>query len=87
LYEVFIHPKADKQLEKLPEKDRIRIEEKLRLLSEFPRVKDIVKIQGRKSCYRLRVGKYRILFEVFKDKEIIVIAKIDVRGRIYKNLD
>ena len=42
LYEVFIHPKADKQLEKLPEKDRIRIEEKLRLLSEFPRVKDLL---------------------------------------------
>jgi len=45
---------------------------------------DIKKLQGKKklSLYRLRVGKYRIIFELGADE--IVITKIDSRGDIYK---
>jgi len=46
---------------------------------------DIKKLQGNKKLplYRLRVGKYRIVFELNTDE--IVITKIDSRGDIYKN--
>jgi len=45
---------------------------------------DVKKLQGEKypPLYRLRVGKYRIIYNV-DDSEIIVV-KIDVRGDVYK---
>ena len=45
---------------------------------------DIKKLQGEKhpSLYRLRIGKYRIIYHI--ENENIVIAKIDSRGDIYK---
>jgi mRNA interferase RelE/StbE len=81
-FKVFIHPKAEKQLGKIPEGEKIR--EKLKSLVNFPDVRNVVRVQGSKSTYRLRIGRYRALFEVFKNEKIIVVAKVDVRGRIYK---
>lgn len=45
---------------------------------------DIKKLQGEKRppLYRLRIGKYRIIYNI--ENEDIVIAKIDTRGDIYK---
>ena len=45
---------------------------------------DIKKLQGEKHppLYRLRIGKYRIIYHI--ENEDIIIAKIDTRGDIYK---
>lgn len=45
---------------------------------------DIKRLQGEKypPLYRLRVGKYRIIYQI--DQEEIIIAKIDTRGDVYK---
>jgi mRNA interferase RelE/StbE len=45
---------------------------------------DIKKLQGEKypPLYRLRVGKYRIIYLIEQDE--ILIAKIDTRGDVYK---
>jgi mRNA interferase RelE/StbE len=45
---------------------------------------DIKKLQGEKypPLYRLRVGKYRIIYHVEQDE--IIIVKIDTRGDVYK---
>lgn len=45
---------------------------------------DIKKLKGEKypPLYRLRVGKYRIIYHIEDDN--IVIAEIDTRGDIYK---
>lgn len=45
---------------------------------------DIKKLQGEKypPLFRLRVGKYRIIYHI--ENEEIIIAKIDTRGDIYK---
>ena len=45
---------------------------------------DIKKLQGEKHppLYRLRIGKYRVIYHIEKNE--IIIAKIDTRGDIYK---
>lgn len=45
---------------------------------------DIKKLKGEKypPLYRLRVGKYRIIYHIENDN--IIIAEIDTRGDIYK---
>lgn len=43
---------------------------------------DIKKIIGVENCYRIRIGKYRILIIV--DEDDLIITDIGSRGEIYK---
>ena len=43
---------------------------------------DIKLVEG--DIYRLRVGKYRMLIKVYKEKQTILVVKIGPRGDIYK---
>lgn len=51
-------------------------------LTKIPPEGDIKILQGRKSEYRLRVGKYRIIYELQND--ILTLIDIGSRGDIYK---
>lgn len=56
------------------------------LNKDFSRVPGIKKLSVLKDCYRVRLGKYRIIFKVFEGRktEIIKISKRD--ERTYKDL-
>lgn len=43
---------------------------------------DVKKLQDRDG-YRLRVGDYRIIFDI--DGKVLAVEKIDNRGQVYKN--
>ena len=65
---------------------RERILKDIGELTENPPIGDIKPLTGRKNEYRLRSGKYRIIYEyIFRNGEkILSIIKIDSRGEIYK---
>lgn len=46
----------------------------------------VKKLEGEDRLYRLRVGDYRILFEVDDDARIVTIVKIGHRRDVYRNL-
>jgi len=75
-YHVFLEKKAVKQLEQLSKDTHGRIVEALHTLRDegFSRRLDVVKLRGYKNEYRLRVGKYRILFELRPERTIVVYA-------------
>jgi len=72
---VVIEKKALKQLQQLDNKTRRRMLEALQTLERegFSRRLDIRKLRGYPNHYRLRVGRYRILFELI-DNEVRVYA-------------
>ena len=45
---------------------------------------DIKKLQGEDKHYRLRVGKYRILYEIIEEQILVYAYDADNRGGIYK---
>jgi mRNA interferase RelE/StbE len=75
-YRVFLEKKASKELEKLGVNARSGVVEALHTLRDegFSRRLDIVKLRGYKGQYRLRIGKYRILFELRPERTIVVYA-------------
>lgn len=85
-YKVELHKEVRKFLQK-HEDLRAKIVQNLELIAQNPynTTLDIVKLQGQNNHYRLRVGKYRVLYEV-RDGEILIIYayKADSRGGIYK---
>jgi len=73
--------KALKSLARRSEEERTRLFE---AIGELPDKGDIRKLKGQsiKNTYRLRVGKYRIIFAW--DGTDIRVIKIDTRGDVYK---
>jgi mRNA interferase RelE/StbE len=84
-YEVYFERKTLKNLKKLDKTLKSRILEALRTLRDegFSRKLDIKKLKGYKNHYRLRIGHYRILFELQKPKTIIIHAILP-REKAYK---
>ncbi len=76
---VIFHEKVLKKMEKFPQYVKDDIIETATLLERFPFARlDTKKLGG--GIYRVRKGKYRMLFRV--EQDLIVIFEIDIRGRI-----
>nr|AAA64591.1 ORF2 [Bacillus thuringiensis serovar morrisoni] len=61
-----------------------RIAEGLKGLLKIPPEGDIKSMKGYTELYRLRIGTFRILFEINHDEKVIYIQAIGNRGDIYK---
>jgi len=59
---------------------------KLKKLKNNPRPPDCKKIKGGENLYRLRSGVYRIVYQVFDDKVVVVVIRIGHRKDVYKRL-
>jgi mRNA interferase RelE/StbE len=70
---VQITEKALKELSKLSKKESSKILDKIEKLEDFPNLANIKKLTNFNPPYRLRVGDYRILFDV-SDNNITVYA-------------
>lgn len=81
MYDVELMPKAIKDLKKLPKMEAENILKKIRCL-EHGLNGDIKKLTNYTPEYRLRVGKYRVLFEV--EGTIVVIYRVKHRQKAYR---
>ena len=65
---------------------RKRVLQKLEILTQNPYRNnlDIAKLDGYEHHYRLRVGKYRLLYEIIESQILIYAYDIDSRGDVYK---
>lgn len=79
-YEVVLKPKAIKDLQKLPPNTQTRILEKVEFVQNDLQG-DVKHLTNFTPEYRLRVGDYRILFEIEDGK--IVIYRIKHRSEAY----
>jgi mRNA interferase RelE/StbE len=77
---------VEKQLAAVAEDDRVHVITRIRNLAEQPRPKGI-KILAR-DVYRLRIGRYRVIYKVLEKEEVILIGKIARRTeRTYKAIE
>lgn len=80
-YSIEFSKKAAKSYVRLPENYKSLVDLALYKLSEGLPV-DIKPILGEKDIYRIRVGRYRILFTIIDN--VVLISSIGPRGDIYK---
>ncbi len=81
IYQIFFTDKAKKQLEKLEKVNQERIIKSLERIRIRPET-HITKLVG-DPAYKLRVGDYRVILEIEKDKLIILVLMIGHRKNIY----
>ncbi len=85
MFEVVFKKRAAKALSRMSSADRHRIHRTLRLLASDPdsAALDTKRLQGRDG-FRLRVGDWRILYELDRGRIVILVLQIGPRGDIYK---
>ena len=79
-YRINIKKKAQKFINKQTKDQQIRL---YKAIYNLP-AGDIKKLQTFSDTYRLRVGKYRIIFEWIENEIVIDVIDADSRGDIYK---
>lgn len=72
---------AVKDLQKISEPFKTKLHDKILLLATFPDVANIKKLTHFEPAYRMRVGDYRVLFDVIDDR--IVIGRVLHRQESY----
>ena len=85
MYHVTYVKQAERSLRRLPKNISNRIQEKLVTIAENPygHHNNVTKLKERPE-YRLRVGDWRVIYEIHDGELIILVIKIAPRGSVYR---
>ena len=82
-YTVLIERYAQKRLLKLDKKVLPLLKAAIAGLAENPRPSGCLKLKG-EEAYRIRVGNYRIIYEINDNKIIVTVITVGHRKDVYK---
>ena len=85
-YRIEFKRSAAKVLKKLPKQDRRRIRDKIDSFAENLPDPMTTKMKGDNPFHRVRVGDYRIIYEIHEDTLVILVLKIGHRKEVYRRL-
>lgn len=83
-YRLELSPRASRDLKKFPAQVRERLKGHIDALAHAPRPSGVVKLAGEVNTYRIRVGDYRILYEIHDQVLIVVVLKVADRKEAYR---
>jgi len=82
-YEVLIERSAAKDLAKISSPHRERLTKAIRALSSNPRPPGVKKLSGR-DAWRIRVGAYRVIYEINDQQLRILVVVVGSRQDVYE---
>ena len=85
-YSLSYKPSIEKDFRAIPQKTVARIFSRIQNLRLDPFPQGVVKLEGAERLYRLRVGDYRVVYEVIRDERAIIIHYVRHRRDVYRNL-
>jgi mRNA interferase RelE/StbE len=85
-YLIEVKRSAAKELRKIPKADQKRIADKIDSLAQNPPNPTATKMKGNNPFHKVRVGDYRIIYEIQEEVLIILVVKIGHRKDVYKSL-
>jgi mRNA interferase RelE/StbE len=85
MYKVVYSTESVRALRRMPHDTANLIREKLKRVASdpFASIPNATKLQGRPG-YRLRVGDWRVIYEVDKEQIVIMVVRIALRGEVYR---
>lgn len=86
IYRVEFKKSAAKALRKIPKSDRKRIRDRIDSLAEDLPNPETTKMKGDNPFHKVRVGDYRIIYEVYDDILVVLVLKIGHRKDIYRRM-
>ena len=85
MYSITYNKRSARILSKLPRNLILRIQKKLEQIASNPygQYSNVTKLQNQPG-YRLRVGDWRIIYDIYDGELIILVLKIGPRGQVYR---
>ena len=83
-YRIRFAPSARRQLEDLPRKVQQRIAAHVDPLAVSPRPRGSIKLEGEDDLYRIRVGKYRVIYAIRDEELIVLVLRVGHRRDVYR---
>ncbi len=84
MFELHFSHQATKFLKNCSSEISQRIVKKIVILKEIPVPHDAKRIVGEQRVFRLRIGNYRIVYEIDYESNFILIVAVDKRSRVYQ---
>ena len=85
-YRIEVKPSAVDALARIPQPQRGRIARKIEQLADNPRPGGAKALKGVLSLYRIRVGDYRIIYQIQEAALLVLVVRIGSRGDVYRHL-
>lgn len=83
-YTIEFAASADKALSRLPVATQRRIVAAVETLADDPRPPGVVKLAGDDNLWRIRVGDYRVVYEIHQRRLTVLIVRLGHRKDIYR---
>lgn len=84
-YQVIIPKPVQKQLDSLPKHVCDRVLNQIVALKENPRPPGCVKLRGYRGEYRIRIGNYRLRYEVRDQESVVLLLHCAHRKDVYRH--
>lgn len=85
-YSIEITPNAGRQLRKLPANVRNSLAVAVDSLADNPHPTGAAKITGVEHCWRIRVGDFRIVYQVRNKDLLVLVVRLGDRKEVYKDM-
>jgi mRNA interferase RelE/StbE len=83
-YRIEFSRKAERQFKTLSKQFQLRLKPKIDALANTPRPRGVEKLKGEDDLYRIRVGDYRIIYQIQDKALVILVIKIGDRKQVYQ---
>lgn len=83
-YRIEVSTTAERQIRKLPRVDQIRVVGLIQALGADPRPSGCRKLSGYDDVFRVRIGRYRVLYSIEDRRLIIIVLKVGDRKDVYR---
>lgn len=84
MYEIYLERAAERDLTRLPQDDFERIIAHIKALAEDPRPLGSRKITGTKNDWRIRIGNYRVVYEIDNKTRVVSVMRVRHRREAYR---
>jgi len=84
VYEVYLERRAERDLKRVSSDDFHRIISSIKALTQEPRPDGCRKITGSKSDWRIRIGEYRVIYEIDDKARVIRVMRVRHRREVYR---
>ena len=84
-FRLIFRQSAARDLRRIPKRDVARILSRIRALTTEPRPRGVEKLVGQQQRYRLRQGRYRIIYEIQDEELLIVVVRVGHRRDVYRD--
>jgi mRNA interferase RelE/StbE len=83
-YQVLVPKRVQREIDGLPATVRTRVVHAIDRLTDDPRPPGCVKLTGQQDEYRIRVGDYRVRYEVRDADQSVSVLRVQHRRDVYR---